>query len=408
MKKRKPWVIVLLAVCTILLVWSVTQIHAIGNNLQYLVTAPVIDTSAGGQDIPPFDPQAESTQEKSPPNAKAQELLEDLQIIAEDWDGIIEAYSMSGIVESASFVSDTDVPIQTRLNTLGPNAFLIAPQYLLAGRLFYPEELEYGSHGILLDEQLALALFRITEPIGRTVTVSQVEFTVIGVLRHTKRVGDSNDYAAYVPMAALWNQAIQLDALQVTAKPVSGAGARATFNEDLESWYSGGTLINLQKEASGAQLPLWVLLCTSGSIVLFWLFGVWKRRLWRFVTENKQRLQQQYLRQFIWPLIGMALLFTITGGALVLIALLLLRAIVAPLYIFPEWVPAVPVVWNDIQTAFWQVWQGAANLMELRSPELIRIRYFGMVISWCSAITACLLFYLWGMLRKKRSKEQHK
>ena len=162
---------------------------------------------------------------------------------------------------------------QARLNALGPDAFALAPQYLFVGRLFYPEELENGADGILLDEQLALALFRVAEPVGRTVTVSGVEFTVIGVLRHSKRVGDSMDYAAYVTLASLWDEAIQLDALQVTARPVSGAGARASFLTDMETWQAGGTLIDLRKEAVGALLPLRVLLFVCGAAVFFRLLG---------------------------------------------------------------------------------------------------------------------------------------
>jgi len=293
------------------------------------------------------------------------------------------------------------------LNALGPNAFLLAPQYLLAGRLFNPEELQYGSNGILLDEQLALALFRVTEPIGRTVTIADVEFTVIGILRHTKRIGDSVDYAAYVPLAALWNEAIQLDALQVTAKPVSGAGARATFKEDLESWCAGGTLIDLSKESMSSLLALRVLLFFIGGSVFFFLLGIWKKRLRCFIGDYKERLQMEYARILAPRLLLGTLLAMLTGLALLFAALALITYIVAPVYTFPEWVPAVLVEWDDIQSAFWQVWQGAASLRELRSPELIRIRYFGMVISWCSAITACLLLWLWG-LAKERLKQSLK
>ena len=61
--------------------------------------------------------------------------------------------------------------------------------------------------------------------------------------------------------------------------------------------------------------------------------------------------------------------------------------------------PAVLVEWKDIRTAFWQVWQGAASLQELRNPELCRIRYFAMVIGWFGAGAAILLAVLWYRIR---------
>ena len=408
MKKRKRLALLLLTVCTVMLVWSVTQIRAIGNNLQYLVPAPEMETGAEYQDAPQTDQQTETKTAQTAPNAKIQELLESLQMIAENWDGIIEAYTLSGIVEDTAFAGDTDETIQTRLNALGPNAFLLAPEYLLAGRLFHPEELQYGSHGILLDEQLALALFRITEPIGRTVMIDDVEYTVIGVLRHTKRIGDRDNYAAYVPLAALWNQAVQLDALQVTAKPIPGAGARAAFKEDLESWYAGGTLIDLSKEGMGSLLALRVLLFFIGSTAFFYLLGIWKKRLRYFIGDYKERLEVEYARKLMPRLLFGTLLTMLTGLVLLFAASMLITYIIAPVYTFPEWVPAVLVEWEDIQSAFWQVWQGAAGLRELRSPELIRVRYFGMVTNWCSAITACLLLWLWGLQHGKCAKERLK
>ena len=405
MKTRKRLAVLLLTVCAVLLVWSVTQIRAIGSNLQYLVSAPVMEADTGGPGSSQPDPQAETDTAPALPNAKTQALLESLQRIAEDWNGIIEAYTLSAIVEDATFVSDRGDAAQTRLNALGPNALLLAPQYLLAGRLFYPEELQYGSHGILLDEQLALALFRITEPIGRTVTITGAEYTVIGVLRHTKRIGDSDDYTAYVPLAALWSEAVQLDALQVTAKPVAGAGARSTFREALESWSSGGTLIDLSKESMGALLALRMLLFASGSAVFFYLLGIWKKRLRDFIGDYRERLQLEYAQKLALRLFLGILLAILTGTALLFSAMALITYLVAPVFTFPEWVPAVLVEWDDIQSTFWQVWQGVASLRELRSPELIRIRYFGMVISWCSAIAACSLLWLWGLLRRKHTDE---
>lgn len=393
MKKRNFWPILLLCVCMVLLVWAYTQVQAVGSDLQYLIPAPAVQADSGDSD--------DDTTASVLPNAQAKALLEDLQTLAGDWDGIVAHYTFTGIVESASLTSDADETVQARLNALGPDAFLLTPKYLRTGRLFYPEELENGSSGILLDEQLALELFHVSEPVGCTVTIGDADFTVIGILRHTKQVGDSMDAAAYVPLAALWSQAVQLDALQVTASPVSGAGASAVFKEALESWQSGGTLIDLGKESMGAMLPLRVLLFFIGCVVLFWLLGIWKRQLRRFITDYKERLELEYAQRLMQRLLLGSLLLFLGFCALVTGAAGLLTYIVAPVYTFPEWVPAVPVEWDEIQTTFWQVWQSAASLRELRSPQLIRLRYFAMVTAWSSAGAAVAFTALWTKWRAK-------
>lgn len=400
MKHINKRTLILLAVCAVLLVWSAAQVSAVGNDLQYLVPAPALETESDQQADTQTGETVPATQTK--PNAQTLALVTSLQTAAEAWDGVIQFSTLSGILEDASFTSDAKVTLQARLNALGPDAFLLTPKYLLSGRLFYPEELKIGSHGILLDEQLALALFRIAEPIGRTVTFSDIDFTVVGVLRHSKRVGDSGEYEAYIPLAALWDEAVQLDALQVTAQPVPGAGARATFKTDMENWQSGGTLIDLGKEGMGALLPLRVLLFFCGSVVFFRLLRYWNGRFRRFYGDYRQRLALEYAAKLMPRLAAGTLVLALGYALLTLGAAVLIRYIVAPVYTFPEWVPAVLVEWDDIQTTFWQVWQGAASLRELRSPELIRIRYFAMLTAWFSAGAAVALTSLWTRLRFNR------
>ena len=61
--------------------------------------------------------------------------------------------------------------------------------------------------------------------------------------------------------------------------------------------------------------------------------------------------------------------------------------LVAPVYTFPEWIPKVLVEPNDIATAFWDVWQSQAVLMELRSPELLQARFYQVLMGWaCGAL----------------------
>ena len=410
MKKIRIRGLLGILVCAVALLFSGLQINAVGNDLQYLIPAPKMEPNQ--QDQAGDDGSQEEEAPLPVPNSAAKALWESLQTAGEDWSGTMSAYTLGGIVEMASFTSDTEETKQARLTALGEKAFILEPQYLLFGRLFYPEELEKGADVILLDEQLALALFKISEPIDRTVTLNGKDFRVIGILRHARKVGDSEDYGAYIPLASVWDKEIQLQALQVNARPIPGAGARAKFASAMATWQAGGTLIDLGKEAMGAMLPLRVLLFFIGSVVFFRLLGWWNGQFRRFFEDYRSRLVREYAIRLM-PRLSLGLIGLALGyGALALGAATLIEYIVAPVYTFTEWIPAVLVEWKDIQTAFWQVWQSAAQLTELRSPEFSRIRFFAMIVAWASAGAAVSLTALWvrGLtaLREKASRTQEK
>jgi len=395
-----------LIVCAAVLAWAWAETDAIGGDLQYLIAAPRMEPAKQqeqqGADEQSGDSADGEPQAEALPNQSALTMLESLRTTADGWSGVMQATTVSGVLEAASMTADTGDTKQARLTALSENAFTLEPEYLLFGRLFYPEELQNGCDGILLDEKLALALFKIAQPIGRTVTVSGHDYAVIGVLRHTKQVGDAEDYGAYVTLASLWNVEIQLQALQVTARPLPGAGARSQFSKDMELWSAGGTLIDLAKESMGAMMPVRVLLFGLGCAVFFGLLGLWNRMFRRFFTDYRERLTNQYAIRLM-PRLFMGLL-TLSAGyiALALGAAALVSYIVEPVYTFTEWVPTVLVEWKDIQTAFWNVWQGAASLVELRSPQLCRIRYFAVITGWFSAFAAVTLALLAARLRADR------
>jgi hypothetical protein len=407
MKEKKLRGFLALFACAAVLALSAFQINAVGRDLQYLVPAPQMQANRQQQQDQQQNGEQDG-QEETPaakPNQAALTLWESLKTAAESWSGTMDTYTMSGIMEKASFKGDTEETKQARLTALNENAFKLKPQFLRFGRLFYPEELKVGANVILLDEQLALALFKISEPIGRTVTVSGIKFTVVGILRHTKTVGDSEDYGAYVPLAYLWDKEIQLQALQVTARPIPGAGARSIFATAMQNWSAGGTLIDLGKEAMGAMLPIRVLLFFAGLAVFFRLLSIWNGQFRHFFADYKQRLIRQYAIKLM-PRLTIGILVLAAGyGVLTFMISWLITYLVAPVYTFTEWVPAILVEWKDIQTAFWQVWQSASRLQEFKSPELNHIRFYGMLTGWFSAGEALSITVLWVRWWARRKKD---
>ena len=78
--------------------------------------------------------------------------------------------------------------------------------------------------------------------------------------------------------------------------------------------------------------------------------------------------------------------------------------LIQPVFTFPEWVPAVLVEPKDIAAAFWNVWQDTATVMELRTPELLRARFYSRLMGWACGFGALALGCLWGGVRQELNR----
>ena len=374
----------LLLLCAAVLGWAVWQISLTGDHLQYLTLAE--------------KPQA-TGEEDTAPNAWILELQKTLDTATEDWSGLMRVWTMDALVEKAAYSAPLGESAQGTLTLLGEGGLQIRSLLLRSGRLLHPEELKRGAPVALLDEGLAIAVFRTSDPVDRTVQINGLDYRVVGIVRHTRRVGDAALYGAYIPLMSAVEQPLTLDAVMVEAAPLSGVGAGAAFSSDLTVWRAGGTLIDLGKESMGAWLWLRVLLFLAGLTLVLW----WIRQLNRWVgffhRRWRARLQTAYaIRLTPWAA-GRIALFVLGYAAAALAASVLMTMMLRPVYTFPEWVPAVLVEWSDISDAFWKVWTGAAALTELRTPELNRLRFLTLVVDGFSALAGVVLFRLWALVK---------
>lgn len=415
--------VILLLICTAVLAYGMVQIDAVGDHLQYMIPAPPLTSADGSAQQPapsspdglsgeafgeagsaeatvpdsPPDASQDNQSEETPPNQTIVTLGEQLAEQAEEWDQTMIAWSMDGVIEKISFTSnDANAnSVSGRLLLFGQRGQELHPLLARYGRLMYPEELKRGDRVIVLDEQLALALFRVGDPIGREVRLGGENFRVIGVVRHQKRVGDSLNYGAYIPLNCATNMQLQLDVLQVEAAPRKGVGADVSFRTVVKAWYDGGTVINLSKEGTGAWLWLRVLGFVAGGLLLLRVIRGLNGSVKYFARETRRRLQSAYaLRLSPW-LAGRCLLYTAAYALCAGAAVVLMNFILYPVYVFPEWIPPVLIEWNDIGDTFWKVWQSAAPLRELRTPELLRLRFFTLLVDGFSALAGvvlCMIF----------------
>ncbi len=387
-KKASWWQNVLLLGFVAALIFGAWEIEQVGNHLQYLIPAPA----------PVQRPSSEEENQAFQPNSPIAEAVERLETMSGEWDTTMERWTVGGVIEKTSLGCDTQ-SASARVELVGKNGLLLHPLYLRQGRLFYPEEIEDGDRVILLDEQLALAMFRIAYPIGREVTLQGVSYRVIGIVRHQKRVGDLMDYSAYIPLSSVIGESVTVDALQVEAQPRSGVGASVSFKSVAQQWQPSGSLYDLGKEGMAAGLWLRVLLFVTGMTAVIRLIGWLNGRVRYYGKRYRARLQVRYAIHMLPELLGVIALFVVGYGAAAGIAALLMNHIIEPVYVFPEWIPAVLVEWADIADAFWKVWQLPAVMTEMRTPEILRLRWLTLLMQGCTAAAAVL-----AALRYARSR----
>ena len=404
MKKNRLWSLcVLLLIAVALVAYAEGSLLAIPNQFQYLWAAPAqtqVEGAATTETDAASAPQSGTDENATQPtavNSGLRTARESMEAVNTALEGACDVTTLYAIAEGTSVNVQDGEAVIARLEGLEDGAYALKPINLYTGRLIYPEEFQMGQRVAMIDEQLAVALFKYAEPIDRKILLGSDEYRIVGIVRDTKQVGDQQEYTLYVPYRSLEKSSTLVDALCIQSRPIAGAGGWSAFESTMTTLSVKGTCISLSKECRNAALPLRMLGCIAGFMVALWLIRLLNRRTMRAYHEYQSRLQNQYAARLLPWVLGQGALLAV--GYLACVAMLaeLFVVIVAPVYTFPEWVPAVLVEPTEIQAAFWNVWQKQAALLEIRSPELIRVRFFRELMAW--GCGACALFG--GMLAIK-------
>ena len=354
----------------ILLAAGLIGAHGEDDLIQYTVRAPGV--------------QAVSQQDerKEYPNDPLTEMTDKLDTAWQALEGSITDRAVEAGASAVSLSSDKGNTVEAALHAVDGDYFALYPNLLLYGRLLYPEEIERGDRVIVLDEDLAIKLFMISDPTGRSVKLAGEEYRVIGVVRHTRSVGEADLFGAYVPLQQIRKENIEMDMLTVTVRPVPQSGALAAFTSAMENWERGGSTYDLSKEAMRAGMLSRLVLCAAALYLILAALRKLNGLTGDRFSEFRNRLRLEYARvllpAFVWDsallLIGYAALI----GGLAGLTLLALQ----PVYTFPEWIPAVLVEWEDIKAAFWNLATEAARPVKCLTPEMIRIEFWARIARW--------------------------
>lgn len=382
-----PWVLIALGVAMALV--AMVLLCQTPNVLQYTILAP--EAGENGSGI-----QASMT--------KAQDV-----ITAQHAN--FRAMALDGHKDVVRVSSETNT-VEANLMAIGEGWLEVYPRFLIQGRRISELELQNGSAVMMMDEGLVVKLFGSALPDSATVKLNDVEYRVVGTVRHGgsvfggRGVGDAVSYDVYIPLKAALTNGISIQTMTMSAAPKSSSGWTSTFQTVVGQWTEGGSLIDLGKEVMRRMMVLRILLLIVGMYALLGLFIRVTDRVMGWFEGYRQALRRHYFREMIPRLLGIVALTLLCYGALVGAAWLLLSFSVQPVYTFTEWVPDNFVEWSSITRVFWNLVTESATLVRIGTRELRVLEFWGALLRWGVILTLlgmALLPKAWPGKRKRES-----
>ncbi len=398
-KKTKKGHLFLLVPGLCLMALALSQLLRAPDLLQYVAQAPqpvaVQAESAGDEQNGTEEEDREASPGDAPEmthdalNTLDAGLAEAMNALA----GSLTAHAVSAEKSNVAMAGDAGGSANARLMATGEGYFGVYPKYLLSGRLPSSDELKYGDPVIVLDIDLAIKLFAVSEPIDRKVTIEEHAFRVVGVVRHSRSSGEHDLYSAYIPLAAACKRGMALSSVTASALAAPKSGAASTFQAALSQVMPDGDFYDIAKEALRARV---LLRLVAASLAAF-AIGIGFSWINRFSREKffiyRERMRREYLRDML-PGVTAACLLALGGYALLLGASWAVAMYaIEPVYIFPEWVPAVLVELSDIKATFWDLITRASKPVRRYTVEGKEIEFYAMLLRWgmIASLTGALM-----------------
>lgn len=276
---------------------------------------------------------------------------------------------------------DAGTSAQAALLAGSEGFFEVYPRYLVSGRLLSETELRTGEAKAVLDEDLAFKLFPTVDPIGQVISADGIEMEVVGVVRHARRVGETELHSIYAPLLAV--QELPFETVMLSAIELPNSGANIMFGTVAsDSWQGGGYDYRMEKEVLRARLPVLYSAVVFAFACVVWLIRRVNGLTVAFAANIRERLRREYIGRILPKAVpaglGLLALYAALGCAAWFTGL---RA-VEPLYIFPEWVPENLVQWAAIRDVFWNLAVDGVRLIDVASAQVRAVQFWGGVINW--------------------------
>lgn len=397
MSSKRIIVFILLLLVMGFCVSEVLQIRA---THQYMIPFPAMKAD---EEISDEASESDARQEKEEKKVKTllEKALEDLEKLKEENADLIQSYFVEGLGQKVSVSEERENQTITGLKALYGNVFPMEKMLIHTGRFFYPEELLSKRKVAIIDEQLALELYRKGDPLGSIIKLGLSEYEIIGIAKHARRAGDVNKHYVYVPLLSLQEAAVNPELLNANISIKSGSGGGVALKKLMESWRQGGTYIGLPKEKIRTMLSIRFLLCLIAITLISLALRFYKYLVKLRISKEKEKLEKIYAKKLLlrWILIALGYLLALLG---ILFGLyVVMDEILKPVYIFPEWVPSVIVEVRSLIETFYNNREISNALIEFRSEQLLYLRFLRSVLSASSILLAYLLLRPYETIRRR-------
>lgn len=339
-----------------LIVPALVLLHSVSNDFQYILPG-----AANGQEL----------------RALYQEGEKMLEALSEWTDQASILGKAQGVALSTDYSSAS-----ATLYAVPMGYFDMRHETLKAGRLISGGDMKNCRDVILIDEKLAYQLFPGADAIGKTVTMGEIEWTIVGLLQNVPRFGETSEWTVYVPILASFEHGPPMQTLEMNLRCKSRDTPSAILKNELMNGRSDGSFYELSKEKTAALMPLRWLLVILGSTFIRWLVHCLTGYAQNQIHAYREMLAVKYAKQLMgWLMFrGMILLlgFLIVAGVTYGVLSLIMQAALA----FPDWIPEKPVSIASYISRFWSLHRSTAASIRLCSQESSVIALAAWLIRW--------------------------
>lgn len=237
------------------------------------------------------------------------------------------------------------VSLSAGSKTLNKRVAGVAPEYgglrnlvpLMGGRFLDALDLRDKRRVVFLGDGLARDLFGAADPVGKSVTIARVPFTVIGVMRHKTQMGmysgpdEDHAFIPHTTFAALWGARKVDNLLFKPPRPELMDAAKKKLNQLLAARFrydpADENALGIwdtqqsQKVTTYIGLGIQIFLGIIGALTLI-ISGVGVANIMYAVARQRTRELAIQMAMgarpgtLVWPLVLEGLMLTATGGAL--------------------------------------------------------------------------------------------
>lgn len=274
---------------------------------------------------------------------------------------------------------------------------------LTSGRLIDVFDISDKSSVAVLDQDAALRLFPGKEAVGQQISMGGEEYTIVGVCKSSKRIGENTRCMMYIPYTASDRDIHSACTMECLMKMHDEQDYTSLISLTLGRLSDNCTVYSIHQERF---LSLFPMLITAFVIAFACIVRQAKHELHQF--QNAVRKAQNILREYYWhEAIGKLLRLFIPRTAVeVLLAvgsIVLFMGLLHMLTLFSVWIPDQISNLSSWQALFWRINDRTASSIRLNCMESSQMDLYQRIY-WLTA-SAGLLFTLCSFPRKGESGE---